>query len=47
MTLGHWVGSIPYETLPEYKSADLLEVYKRLAAKHKQYPTEEVENAGG
>lgn len=44
MTLGHWVGAIPYETLPEYQDADLLEVLKRLATKHKTYYAEEVDN---
>ena len=43
MQLGHWVGTIPYDTLPEYKSADMMEVYKRLAAKHFEYPAEEEE----
>lgn len=44
MHLGHWVGTIPYETLPEYKDADMLKVLKRLAAKHKTFKAEETEN---
>lgn len=46
MQLGHWVGTLPDETLPEYQDADLLQVFKRLAAKHKTYSAEEKENVG-
>jgi hypothetical protein len=44
MTLGHWVGVIPEDTLPEYQDADILEVLKRLASKHKAFKAEELEN---
>lgn len=39
------MGPIPEETLPKYQDADLFEVFTRLAAKHKSYPSEETENA--
>lgn len=47
MSSEHWIGTIPYETLPEYKDADILEVLKRLAAKHKPFVAEEKENGNG
>ena len=43
MTTEHYLGPIPYETLPAYRDADILEVYKRLAERHKEYTSEEQE----